>query len=107
MNQVIREDPASRGTETSAEVLVGPPGRMVSNAGPQQWSTIHKQIDRSLSKLSTNHPPSSSQPPRPLGPPPMPYLLTHLRTSHPPIHQPTNPSTSSTLTHATPRHTPL
>ena len=27
-DQVIRENPASRGTETSAEVLVGPPGRM-------------------------------------------------------------------------------
>ena len=26
-----------RGAETSAEVLVSPPGRMVSNAGPQQW----------------------------------------------------------------------
>jgi hypothetical protein len=25
------------GTETSAEVLVGAPGRMVSNAGQQQW----------------------------------------------------------------------
>ena len=36
-DQVIRENPASRGTETSAEVLVGPPWRMVSNAGPQQW----------------------------------------------------------------------
>ena len=36
-DQVIKENPASRGTETSAEVLVGPPGRMVSNAGPQQW----------------------------------------------------------------------
>jgi hypothetical protein len=35
--QVIRENPPSRGTETSAEVLVGPPWRMVSNAGPQQW----------------------------------------------------------------------
>jgi hypothetical protein len=34
---VIRENPASRGTETSAEVLVGPPRRMVSNAGQQQW----------------------------------------------------------------------
>jgi hypothetical protein len=33
---VIRENPASRGTETSAEVLVGPPWRMESNAGPQQ-----------------------------------------------------------------------
>ena len=32
-DQVIRENPASRGTETSAEVLVGPPWRMVSNAG--------------------------------------------------------------------------
>ena len=28
----IRENPASRGTETSAEDLVGPPGRMVSNS---------------------------------------------------------------------------
>ena len=44
-DQVIREDPAGavvvrawpRGTETSAEVLVGPPWRMVSNAGQQQW----------------------------------------------------------------------
>ena len=27
-DQVIRENPANRGTETSAEVLVGPPGRM-------------------------------------------------------------------------------
>ena len=35
-DQVIRENPASRGTETSAEVLVGPPGRIVSNAGPQR-----------------------------------------------------------------------
>ena len=36
--EVIRgdqENPASRGTEASAEVLVGPPGRMVSNAGQQ------------------------------------------------------------------------
>ena len=31
-DQVIRENPASRGTEASADVLVGPPGRMVSNA---------------------------------------------------------------------------
>ena len=36
-DQVIRENPASQGTETSAEVLVGPPWRMVSNAGQQQW----------------------------------------------------------------------
>ena len=28
INQVIRENPASRGSETSAEVLVGPPWRM-------------------------------------------------------------------------------
>jgi hypothetical protein len=35
--QVIRENTASRGTETSAEVLVGPPWRMESNAGQQQW----------------------------------------------------------------------
>jgi len=36
-DQVIRGNPASRGTETSAEVLVGPPWRMESNAGQQQW----------------------------------------------------------------------
>jgi hypothetical protein len=35
--RVIRENPASRGTETSAEVLVGPPWRMGPNAGQQQW----------------------------------------------------------------------
>ena len=35
-NQVISENPASRGTETSAEVLVGPPWRMVSNAGREE-----------------------------------------------------------------------
>ena len=32
-DQVISENPANRGTETSAEVLVGPPWRMESNAG--------------------------------------------------------------------------
>jgi hypothetical protein len=36
-DQVIRENPASRGAETSAGELVGPPWRMVSNAGQQQW----------------------------------------------------------------------
>ena len=43
-DQVIREDLAvrsscvrGRGTETSAEVLVGPPWRKESNAGQQQW----------------------------------------------------------------------
>ena len=43
-DQVIREDAAvrsscvrGRGTETSAEVLVGPPWRMESNVGQQQW----------------------------------------------------------------------
>jgi hypothetical protein len=35
--RVIRENPANRGTETSAEVLVGPPWRMESNAGQQQF----------------------------------------------------------------------
>ena len=30
-DQVIRENPANRGTETSAEFLVGPPWRMESN----------------------------------------------------------------------------
>ena len=44
---MIREDPAvrssyvrGRGTETSAEVLVGPPWRMESNAGQQQWYLV-------------------------------------------------------------------
>ena len=36
-DQLIRENPASRGTETSAENLVGPPWRMESNAGQQQY----------------------------------------------------------------------
>ena len=43
-DQVIRENPASRGTETSAEVLVGPPWRAGSAGGwcrtpvnRQQW----------------------------------------------------------------------
>jgi hypothetical protein len=38
-DQVVREYSASRGTEASAEVLVGPPGRMVSNAGQQRSGT--------------------------------------------------------------------
>ena len=38
-DQVIRENPASRGTETSAEVLVGPPWRMESNAGVNSSGT--------------------------------------------------------------------
>ena len=36
-DQVIRENPASRGTEASAEVLVGPPWGGLMNAGQQQW----------------------------------------------------------------------
>jgi len=36
-DQVIRENPASRGTEVSAEVLVGPPWGGLMNAGQQQW----------------------------------------------------------------------
>ena len=38
-DQVIRENPASRGTEVSAEVLVGPPlgAGGLMNAGQQQW----------------------------------------------------------------------
>ena len=42
-----REKPASRGTEASAEVLVGPPGRMVSNAGQQQWYEGGQSLTRS------------------------------------------------------------
>ena len=38
-DQVIRGSPASRGTETSAEVLVGPPWRMESNAGVNSSGT--------------------------------------------------------------------
>ena len=45
-DQVIRENPASRGTETSAEVLAGPPGRMVSNAGPQTDSSGTRERER-------------------------------------------------------------
>ena len=41
IRQVIRGNPASRGTETSAEVLIGPPWRMVSNAGQQQWYGVY------------------------------------------------------------------
>ena len=36
---MIRGNPASRGTETSAEVLVGPPWRMESNAGVNSSGT--------------------------------------------------------------------
>ena len=58
-------DPASRGTETSAEVLVGPPWRMVSNAGQQQWY-------RGLSVYSRRRPNGS---PRPVNRPPPPIRL--------------------------------
>jgi hypothetical protein len=34
---MIQGNPGEWGTEASAEVLVGPPGRMVWNAGQQQW----------------------------------------------------------------------
>jgi hypothetical protein len=49
-DQVIRENPASRGTETSAEVLVGPPWRMVSNAGQQQWYEVTLTLDGVVSE---------------------------------------------------------
>jgi len=42
-DQVIRKNPASRGTETSTEFLVGPPWRMVSNAGQQQSPNDQRQ----------------------------------------------------------------
>jgi hypothetical protein len=52
-DQVIREDLAvrssyvrGRGTETSAEVLVGPPWRMESNAGQQQWYLVNAHSRR-------------------------------------------------------------
>ena len=38
--RVIRGNPASRGTEASAEVLVGPPWRMESNAGQRQQIAV-------------------------------------------------------------------
>jgi hypothetical protein len=39
----LRGNSASRGTETSAEVLVGPPWRMDSNAGQQQ--TVERRME--------------------------------------------------------------
>ena len=39
LGQVMREHGPSRGTETSADVLIGPPGRMVSNAGVHSSGT--------------------------------------------------------------------
>ena len=39
-DQVIRKDPASRGTETSAEVLVGPPG---DDAGGWNRTLVHSK----------------------------------------------------------------
>ena len=41
---MIRENPASRGTETSAEVLVGPPWRMESNAGQQTLNYLSHHL---------------------------------------------------------------
>ena len=56
---------ASRGTETSAEVLVGPPWRMESNAGQQQWYEVS---GRSL----TDGGPKEKGPLRPATAPPPP-----------------------------------
>ena len=74
---VIMENPASRGTETSAEVLVGPPGRMVSNAGQQQW--YEGAVTRSPDGGPGATPPGDSTP----APPPskyLTYLLTYVNT---------------------------
>ena len=65
---MIRENPASRGTETSAEVLVGPPWRMVSNAGQQQWYggyPLHSRRRpngslRPVNRRTRSHPPPQS-----------------------------------------------
>jgi hypothetical protein len=52
-DQVIRENPASRGTEASAEGLVGPPGRMVSNAG-QQFKEKQSCMKKTRKLVSNN-----------------------------------------------------
>ena len=59
-DQVIRETPASRGTETSAEVLVGPPWRMVSNAGQQQWYGVIRVLQTAAQWVT---PPGQPSPP--------------------------------------------
>jgi hypothetical protein len=41
---MIRENTANRGTEASAEFLVGPPWRMESNAGQQQRREVRSQV---------------------------------------------------------------
>ena len=52
-HQVIRENPASRGTETSAEVLVGPPWRRESNAGQLRTSApIQRQASGHATAVS-------------------------------------------------------
>ena len=67
---MIRENPASRGTEASAKVLVGPPGRtMVWNAGQQQWhegAVTRSRVDggpRDLSARRQHSGPSFLDPP--------------------------------------------
>ena len=48
-DQVIRENPASRGTETSAEVLVGPP------LGAGGWSETPVNSSGTRLTLTPNH----------------------------------------------------
>ena len=61
-DQVIREDPASRGTETSAEVLVGPP------LGAGGWSETPVNSMAFLTYLLTDlHPLPPHLPYRPRG----------------------------------------
>ena len=67
-DQVIRENPASRGTETSAEVLVGPPWRMesVNSSGARLTLALGGGLERSRDpparqwRRTRSHPPPQS-----------------------------------------------
>ena len=67
LDQVIRENPASRGTETSAEVLVGPP------LGAGGWSET--PVNSSGTRLTLTLDGGLEGPPRPVM---APFLLTYL-----------------------------
>ena len=57
-DQVIRKDPASRGTETSAEVLVGPPG---DDAGGWNRTLVHSKHGAGTGKKELHWVPPPSQ----------------------------------------------
>ena len=62
---VIIENPANRGTETSAEVLVSPPWRMESNAGQQQWCGGVLSVYTPQTAAHVGHSVRSTAPPPP------------------------------------------